>query len=331
MNGTTPLREALERRAPLLAELGPDTDAVRLLHGVAEGVPGLTVDRYGKVLLIQTFREPVSATERDAIHQTVCDALGVELIAVHNHRGKAKAQRFEDFHDPELPEGLECREHGLVFDARPRTRGIDPLLFLDFRVARRKIRAVAKGRSVLNTFAYTCGIGVAALAGGAKEAVNLDFARSALDIGKANAARNGLTGFKVLASDYFPAIRQFAGLGVGGRASKRPPYAKVERRQFDIVVLDPPRWAKSAWGAVDVVRDYSALLKPALLTTKPGGHLLATNNHAGVDREDWLAVLQKTAEKAGRPIADVELLTPDADFPSFDGKHPLKMAWLTVS
>lgn len=325
------IEAALDARAALLQQLGDDTDMVRLFHGIAEGEPGLTVDRYGPILLIQSFREPISLDRVEAIHREVTDCLAVDLTAVWNHRGKPRKSSFADFHDPVIPADPIGLEHGLRFDVRPRHRGIDPLLFLDFRVARRLVRERAADKTVLNTFAYTCGAGVAAAAGGASEVVNLDFATSALEVGQANARRNGVGArSRNLQSDYFPAIRQFAGLGVGGRAGRRPSYAKVERQQFDIVILDPPRYAKSRWGVVDVVRDYPSLFKPALLATAPGGHLLATNNHAKVDVDDWQAILQRTASKAGRPILDIELLEPDADFPSFDGKPPLKLAWISV-
>lgn len=325
------LHRALDARADLLEALGDDTDAVRLLHGAVEDWPGTTVDRYGPILLIQTWRDPVDAHTLDALQRAASDRLGVELVACHNHRGKPKGSDFADVHDPSLPDDPVCVEHGLRFDASPRHRGIDPLLFLDFRVARRRIRAASEGATVLNTFAYTCGIGVAALAGGATEAVNLDFAASALEVGRANAARNGLTdGFVCLQEDYFPAARQLAGLDVGGRRGKRPRFTRLEPRAFDRVVLDPPRWAKTRWGAVDVVRDYPSLLKPAIGATAEGGALLATNNHAGVPLDDWLEVVRRTVDKTGRTLRDLEVLVPDADFPSFDGKPPLKLAWLEL-
>src|SRR5690606_24677512 len=110
-----------------------------------------------------------------------------------------------------------------------------------FRVGRRRVRAASAGKRVLNLFAYTCGIGVAAAAGGADEVLDVDFARSALDVGVANAARNGLA-FDVLQDDVFPVIRQFAGQPVGGRG--RPTYTRLAPRTWDLVVLDPVRWAK---------------------------------------------------------------------------------------
>ena len=107
-------------------------------------------------------------------------------------------------------------------------------------------------------------------------------------------------------------------------------YTKRSARLFDIVVLDPPRRAKSPFGAVDTVNDYQSLFKPALMCTKPGGKMLVTNNVASVDAGQWTDSLNRCAIKAGRSIESIEMIVPDVDFPSLDGQHPLKMAWLSV-
>lgn len=311
------LRAAVDRRADLLASL-PDTDCVRLLHGVAEGSPGVAIDRYGPVLLVQTWRDPLPPGAFDALSA----ALPWDLCPVWVHRSGGGLG--------DAPGEVVGRELGLRFDVRPRHRGQDPLLFLDFRVARRFVRAEATGRSVLNLYAYTCGIGVAAAAGGARRVLNVDFASSALEIGRANAALNGVE-MAFVEDDVFPIARQLAGLPVGGRRGRVPRYTRVPAESFELVVLDPPRWARSAWGAVDVARDYPSLFKPALLATAPGGRVLASNHVPDVALADWLHVLRRTAEKAGRPLRAIDVLEPEADFPSFDGVHPLKLAVCEVS
>lgn len=307
------LARALDRRASLLDRLD-DTDCVRLLHGVAEGWPGVAIDRYGPVLLVQTWREPLA----EGVLDRLAEVVPWDLVPVWNHRkgGGSPAPGLE------APIGTEL---GLRLDVRPRHRGSDPLLFLDFRASRRWVRAHSEGRTVLNLFAYTCGIGVAAAAGGATRVLNVDFAASSLAVGRRNAELNGVS-MDVLREDVFPAVRQLAGLPVGGRRNRRPRYQRLAAERFDLVVLDPPRWARTAWGAVDVVRDYPSLFKPALLATAPGGRILATNHVPTVDLDDWVAVLRRTAEKAGRPIRTLEILPVEEDFPSFDASPPLKVA-----
>ena len=322
------IARAIDRRSELLERLAAeDTDGVRLFHGVAEGRPGLTVDRYGPVLLLQTNRDLLEDGEVDRIAATVERHLGVVLAPVWNHR-PAWRDGFEQLHDPTLPPSPEVREGGLRFDADPRHRGLDPLLFLDFRHVRRRVREEARG-SVLNLFAYTCGVSVCAAAGGATDVWSVDFASSALDVGAANAERNGVP-FHAVCEDVFPVVRQLAGLPVGGRRNRRPPYQRLDARTFDLVVLDPPRRAKSRWGVVDLVRDYAALFKPAVACVAPGGTVVATNNVAQVALEPWLDGLRRCARKVGRELVDVEVMPPDADFPSFDGNPPLKVAWCRV-
>jgi len=322
------LPAALAARGELLARLDDeDTDCVRLFHGAVEGLPGVALDRYGPGLLLQVWRpDALDAVDAAAAAQVVEDALGVSLAVRLHLRGRA-AQGVGPAPPAEPAEG---REGGLRYDVTPPRPGRDPLLFLDLRAGRRLVRAAAAGEQVLNLFSYTCGVGVAAAAGGA-DVLNVDFSGTALEVGRLNAARNGVEDrFETLKEDVLPVIRQLAGLGVKGRGARTRRYTRLEPRLFDRVVLDPPRWAKSPFGAVDLVRDYPSLLKPALLCTRPGGELLVTNNVARVDLDDWLGVVRRCAHKAGRPIRDLEVVRPDADFPSPDGRHPLKMARLVV-
>ena len=325
------LRDALDARTPLLRRLGEEgTDCVRLFHGATEGCPGVAVDRYGPVVLVQTWRDPISPARLDRIRDVVAEALAVELVLVWNHRARGSGD-YEAWFPSPTREPAMGREGGLRYDVTPRHRGRDPLLFLDFRVGRRWIRENVEGKSVLNLFAYTCGIGLAAAAGGAAEVWNVDFARSALEVGRANAQRNGLAApQRFVHQDVFPVVRQLAALRVGRPRGRRVGFQRFTPRTFDRVVLDPPRWAVGPFGAVDVVRDYASLFKPALLATAPGGRILATNNVASVALDEWMHGLVRCANKAGRPLRDVHVLRPDEDFPSPDRRFPLKMVVATV-
>lgn len=324
------LEKSLERRRPLLEALHAEgTDCCRIFHGIAEGLPGLTIDRYGALVLAQTFRDCLPPEEVRALEACLREALPGPLAFAYNHRGKKAVESFDKWHKP-APEALadfECREGGLKYLIRARHRGIDPWLFLDLRAARRFVRANA-GLSALNLFAYTCGVGVCAAAGGAREVWNVDFAESSLEVGRRNAALNGIheDNFKLINEDCLTAARQFAGLPVGGRYGQKRKYGRFSPRSFDLVFLDPPAWAKGPLASVDLVRDYPSLFKPAVMAVKPGGRIIATNNVASVGYEDWVEILKRCAAKAGRPLKSIEPILPDADFPSFDGKPPLKAA-----
>ncbi|KIQ56397.1 MULTISPECIES: class I SAM-dependent rRNA methyltransferase [Pseudomonas] len=325
------LRAALDQRQDLLGQLHQQgTDCYRLFHGSQEGAPGLTVDRYGPQLLVQSFHQSL---ERDAllqVHGIVNEHLGLDTLLVYNDRsgGNSRIDRQDTVYqaDEAALQDLVGHEWGLNYRVRGRHAGQDPLLFLDLRNARGWVKAHSRGKSVLNLFAYTCGVGLSAAAGGAREVCNLDFAEGNLAVGRENGLLNPtLPAMTFVQSDYFPAIRQLAGLPISQRrGQKLPSYVRLEPRQYDLVLLDPPAWAKSAFGTVDLLRDYQSLLKPALLTTADDGVLICCNNLAKVPMDDWREQVLRCAQKAGRPVREWSVLTPGSDFPSMDHQPPLK-------
>lgn len=325
------LRAALHNRQNLLAELHQQgTDCYRLFHGSQEGAGGLTIDRYGPQLLVQSFHQSLSRDELLQLAEQCRASLGEQLLLVYNDRsqGNSRIDRSDPVYqaEPAALEDLIGHEWGLNYRVRGRHAGQDPLLFLDLRNARGWVKAHSAGKSVLNLFAYTCGVGLSAAAGGAREVVNLDFAEGNLAVGRENGALNPqLAPMQFVQSDYFPAIRQLAGLPINvRRGQKLPHYPRLEQRQFDLVLLDPPAWAKSAFGTVDLLRDYQSLLKPAILATAENGVLICCNNLAKVALSDWREQVLRCAEKLGRPVRDWQVLPPASDFPSQDGQPPLK-------
>ena len=330
------LRSALTRRSALVHRLEAEqTNCYRMLHGTQEGVPGVTLDRYGDLALLQSFHAPV-ADEAVAVVRRVLDEVVPELDLVYNDRSapgsRVRNRRLGAARVAAESDRIVC-EHGVRFHVKARHRGHDPWLFLDLRTTRRAVMDEAKGKSVLNLFAYTCGVGVAAAAAGARRILNVDFAESSLAVGTANAALNGVTGRTTeLVSDVFPAVRQLAGIRQPSivRGRRLPRFPRLEPETFDVVFLDPPTLAKSPFGVVDLVRDYQSLLKPALGTVTAGGVLYCTCHVASVDEKDWQIQLQRCAAKHGRPIRSLDVIRPGEDFPSLDARPPLKVARLAL-
>ncbi|QYK51546.1 MAG: class I SAM-dependent methyltransferase [Anaerolineales bacterium] len=330
------LAAALENRTDLLARLhAEDTDCYRLFHGTAEGQPGLTIDRYGDLLLVQTFHQALTPDELTTIEAFYAREFPA-LTPVYNDR----SQKNSRIRNP-LPaerqqvaaQAHTVRELGVRYRVQARHDGQDAWLFLDMRAGRRHIMQGAAGKSLLNLFAYTCSVGTAAAVAGASQVVNIDFAAGTLAVGQQNAELNSLSiQPQFIKSDVFPAVRQLAGIGQAQfvRGKRMPAFPKLAAQQFDMVFLDPPRYAKSPFGVVDLVNDYPAVFKPALLCTAEGGTLYCCNNVAAVERDGWLAQLQRSAAKAGRPIRSHEWIMPEADFPSPDNKPPLKVLALGV-
>ncbi|EEH53035.1 uncharacterized protein MICPUCDRAFT_10880, partial [Micromonas pusilla CCMP1545] len=311
------------------------TDAFRLVHGVSEGAPGVTIDRYGDALYVQSWREPIAEAElRD--------------IAEAARAGEEEEEEEEENDDDENddPAAFAFSELGLRYDFVPPRRFGDPSLFLDFRPTRRWNAAAApKPVSVLNAFAYTCGVGVAAASAGASRVLNTDHSETYLRYGARNAALNDVAAAtQSLCEDFYPAARQLAGLSTPGRRRKSDfgrggrgrgdkrrlkKSAPIKPESFDLVILDPPTLTKTSYGAVDIENDYQSLAKPAALCVSPGGVLVATNHSAKVGLDDWLEIVRKCATKAGCEVAGVEVIAPEADdddHPAMeDGKRPLKV------
>ena len=330
------LAVALDARAALLPRLHAEqTDAYRLFHGSVEGHPGLTIDRYGDLLLVQCFHSPLTAETLTALEAFYAAKLP-GLTLVYNDRSHANSRIGNPLPAEQLAAAMMPRvmhEIGVTYRIVGRHAGQDPWLFLDLRAARRRVMQEVPGKSLLNLFAYTCGVGVAAAKAGARFVVNVDFADSSLQVGKENARINELSVRpRFVKCDVFAAMRQYAGIGQPERVRGKvmPPFPKLDAQTFDLVFLDPPRYAKSPFGVVDLVNDYASVFKPALLCTSEGGTLICTNNVADVQRDAWLDQLQRSAAKAGRPIREMEWIMPEADFPSSDGQPPLKMALLRV-
>lgn len=330
------LAHALHARTDLLTKLhSEDTDCYRLFHGTGEGQPGLTIDRYADLLLVQTFHRPLAPDELTAIESFYATELP-GLAPVYNDRSQKNSRIRNPLPAERQLAAAQPRtvhELGVRYRMQARHEGQDPWLFLDMRAGRRHIMRAAAGKSVLNLFAYTCSIGTAAAVAGARQVANVDFAAGTLAVGQHNAELNALhIKPDFIKSDVFPAVRQLAGISQPQfvRGKRMPAFPKLAPQQFDIVFLDPPRYAKSPFGVVDLVNDYPSVFKPALLATAEGGTLYCCNNVAAVEREGWLAQLHRSAAKAGRPIRDYEWIYPEADFPSPDNNPPLKVVALSV-
>jgi 23S rRNA (cytosine1962-C5)-methyltransferase len=213
---------------------------------------------------------------------------------------------------------LVVTEHEARYAIRPLGSGLNVGLFLDTREVRSWLRGVAAGRTVLNSFAYTCSFGVAASLGGAARVLNLDLARSYLDWGKRNYALNDL-----------PIVDQDFVYGDAldwlGRFARRG-------QTFDIVIVDPPSFSSSRGHAFSVERDYERLLTAAARTVAPGGILLAATNHAATSNrrfEAWLRSALSAADRRGR--IDQRWHEPASDFPLLPRQQPyLKVCALTL-
>lgn len=328
------LAQSFSQRDGLLAHAKQQqTTCYRVFHGTVEGITGLNIDRYGEAWLIQSFHQTLTDKELNEISGFLKEKHDFPIV--YNDRSNKNSRILNSLSDANQAFSVseqEMQENGIRFTTKLRHEGQDPLLFLDMRIGREYVKAHSQDKTVLNLFSYTCGIGTAAAVGGASRVVNVDFSSFALAAGKRNAELNQVTQVcEFIQSDAFPAVRQLAGLKVGGRRGQRlPKYPKLEATQFDLVFLDPPRFAKSPFGTVDLINDYQGLFKPAMLATKSGGTIVCCNNVAKVERQSWFDSLIRCVEKQGRSVTAHQWLDCHSDFPSFDDNHPLKIVALTL-
>jgi 23S rRNA (cytosine1962-C5)-methyltransferase len=269
-------RAALEARRP---RLPPATDCYRLSD---EDLAGVTVDRFGHVAVLSLYRD---APEEPALAEALLGLDGLRSVYVKRRpreARKAANERPEVLAPPtplagEACEALEVRECGARFLIKP-PNGLSVGLYLDARDARQLVRAHALGRTVLNTFSYTCGFAVAAHLGGAKRCVNVDASRKVLDWGEENLRLNGFSPerYDFVSGDTFDWLARFAKKG----------------EAFELVILDPPGFATTRTSRFTAARDYHRLVEAASKVISRDGLLLAMCNVEQPER-DFDAQLQR--------------------------------------
>ena len=257
------------------AGLGIESDGLRLVHGEADGLPGLVVDRYGDTLVAQ-----FGAAGVERWHGAIADALlAATACARLYERSDAGVRKLEGLAERcgwlrgEGPTELTIREHGwrLTLDI---AQGHKTGFYLDQRDNRARFAQWVRQfgvRNVLNCYCYTGGFTVAALAGGAGHVTSIDSSGPALEQARANAALNGhdLARCEFLDADVNASLRRFA----------------QEGRTFDAIVLDPPKFAPTAAHAERAARAYKDINRLALKLLAPGGLLLTFSCSGGIGAE----------------------------------------------
>ena len=179
-----------------------------------------------------------------------------------------------------------------------------------------RVTSDISGKTVLTVFARGCGLGIHAAKSGASFVVNVDHDELVIANAKDFVRQAALPiRPRFVISDAFAAMRQLAGIGQNERVRGRrmPNFPKLEARQFDLVIIDPPLFSKSPFGVVDLLVDYASVFKPALLCTAIGGTLVCTNRLPNLDRAAWAVQLERAAAKAGRPIKSIEWIAVESN------------------
>jgi 23S rRNA (cytosine1962-C5)-methyltransferase len=301
--GPALMRALLARAITMRREQLADAQAVRLVHGESDGMPGLVVDRYAGVLVLQ-----VSSAGAARWREAIADAL-VALTGVHDiyERSDADVLALEGLaqqvgvlrgaapHDP-----LIIEEHGLKL-AVSVLRGHKTGYYLDQRDNRRLVRGLSSGREVLDCFCYTGGFALNALAGGARRVTAVDSSAEALAALRDNVQRNGLDGGRVecVEADVFEQLRRL----------------RNESRRYDLIVLDPPKFAPTAALAERAARGYKDINLLALKLLAPGGLLVTFSCSGGVSRDLFQKIVAGAAADAGIDAQILRWLSAAPDHP----------------
>ncbi len=302
------LDDAIARRAALAAS--GDSDAIRLVHGRADGLDGIVMERFADTLIVQHHegRARVPLAELKTLVSERMPPLGAARVYLKlfvRDRAGADARVDAMHHDPTPwlgspgPAEIAIHEGGIALAIRPHD-GFSTGLFLEHRDNRRAVRESAAGMAVLNLFAYTCGFSVAAAVGGATEVTSVDVSPRYLDWGRRNFELNGLR------PDAHRFIRDDA-LNYLGRARR-------QNRRYDLIVIDPPTFARlrRPKRAFVLREQLDALTRGALGLLAPGGTLRLSTN----DRSLSIQALQRAVQAAAgaRKIASLRTPALPADF-----------------
>jgi 23S rRNA (cytosine1962-C5)-methyltransferase len=279
------------------------TNALRLVHGESDGLPGLVVDRYADVLVAQ-FLSAGAERWREAILDALVEATRCEAIY---ERSDAEVRKLEGL-EPRLGfargnrEAKRCPivEHGLNFRVDVEG-GQKTGFFLDQRENRQRVRALAAGREVLDGFSYTGGFAIAALAGGATRVLAVESSAPAIEVARENLAANPLEASQLefVKADAFTHLRTLRDQGA----------------KFGLIVLDPPKFAPTAAQARNAARAYKDVNLLAFKLLAPGGLLATFSCSGGVDAALFQSIIAGAALDAGANAAILERFHAAPDHP----------------
>jgi 23S rRNA (cytosine1962-C5)-methyltransferase len=301
------IKRRVARALALRARLPVDSDGVRLIHGEADGLPGLIVDRYGPVLSAQ-FLAAGAERWRDGLADVLLSATGLQQLYERSDSGVRALEGLEPragwLRGGPADTALTIREHGwrLGLDV---AEGHKTGFYLDQRDNRahfaRWVRHFGLQR-VLNCYCYTGGFSVAALAGGAAHVTGIDSSAPALTRARANVELNGFDAARHEAVD--ADVNQFLRQQLQAGAC------------WDAIVLDPPKFAPTAAHAERAARAYKDINRLALKLLAPGGLLLTFSCSGGVGAELFHKIVAGAAADAGVDGAILQRLEGAPDHPT---------------
>lgn len=299
----TLLKRALSARKQL--GIADASNAFRLINAEADGLPGLIVDRYGDNIVMQCLTLGIERRKQMFV-ELLLELLGPERliersdVQIRNKEGIAPHREL--LKGTEFPERVLIQEHGRRFLV-DLWQGHKTGFYLDQRDNRHQVGQpqFVHDKTMLNVFAYTGGFAVYAAAVGAARIVNIDSSIPALEMAEENVALNGLQRpeDEYIAGDAFEVLR----------------YYREEGERFDVVVLDPPKFAHSKEDVAQASRAYKDLNRLAMLLTQPGGLLTSFSCSGQISAELFQKILFAASVEADRRVQVISPLSQAPDHP----------------
>ena len=290
------LEAAVRKRQPLRSS----TNALRLVNGLGDGLEGLVLEQYGRHFAAQLFAKRW-LREKEALASFVKEHCQGRYLVIKD-RTESVSARPEAF---KVSLGIEddtsetiVRENGLDF-AVDLNETLNSGLFLDMRSNRKAVAELAKGRKVLNCFAYTCSFGVYCRVAGALSVVNVDISPKSLGRGRLNYELNQIV----------PSPNEF----IRADAVQYLGLAFKKDNRFDLIILDPPSFARNEGKTFSVKKDLARLIASAIKVLNPCGRLFVATNFSGISQDNLEALVSAAAGE--RRIKRVQHLRQAEDFP----------------
>ena len=295
---------------------GADFACCRLIHGEADHMPGLTVDRYGSLLSVQITCLGMELV-KDTVYRALWDVLtemGETItgiyerndIALRTREGLPEYKGWYLFDGIPAPESAvtEICENGVRYLVDVEN-GQKTGFFLDQKYNRAAVARIANGKRVLDCFTHTGSFGLNAALGGAEHVTCVDISQSAIDMAKANAVRNGLDGkMDFVCEDVFDLLTKLA---------------EQKCHDYDYIILDPPAFTKSKQTVDRAVRGYKEINLRALKMLPPGGILVTCSCSHHMNNELFWEIINSAAVDAKRQIRLLERRTQGPDHPPASG------------
>ena len=285
-------RRKLQAALAYRQEIYGDLNALRLVHGEADGLPGLVVDRYDRVLVLQLLTLGMER-RRDVILQALKELLNPLAVIARNDVAvrelEGLPQKVEHI-SGQLPESLLITEHGLRFEVDV-LQGQKTGHFLDQKENHAALKGRVEGRRVLDLFCYSGSWSIHAARYGAAKVLGIDISERAVELARSNSRQNfqeQTCSFRQ--SDVFEELKVLQARG----------------ERFDTIILDPPAFVKSKKRLQQAVRGYLTVNRRAMELLQPGGYLFTCSCSYHMQREIFLDTLRQAARKGGRDLRLVE-------------------------